>query len=150
MKKIFLVALFTAICFYNVVTQAVTHSTQADFNAAWQASITAISETADYVNLINNVDYDVAIVRLQDCNRHQKILEFSWQEAYKGKEAVEVALLATIIMQERGATLDYFISAVKAFRANKISLFEEYMKKMSAYNKRAEKSRQEFRVKYGY
>ena len=151
MKKIFAVASIMLLFASCNVAQAVEHSTQEDFNVIWRASVTAINETADYVNLINNVDYDVAVVRLQDCERHEKILEFYWQTPYyKGVEVKECALLATIIMQERGPTLDYFISAVNAYRVNKASLFEEYMKKMSTCNKQVEQSRQEFRNKYGY
>ena len=55
-----------------------------------------------------------------------------------------------IIIQERGLTLSYYIDAVNAYQTNKMNLYEEYMRKMYAYNKSAEQARQEFRDKYGY
>lgn len=132
------------------VAQAVTHSTQENFNQVFQNCVSAINETSDYTDLINNANFDVVVIRKEDCARHQNILEFYWKEMSHGKEAGECALLATIIMQERGLTLGYYMDAVDAYRSNRMNLYEEYIRKMYAYNKSAEQARQEFRTKYGY
>ena len=76
MRKYLLVALIMLICVSGGVVQAVTHSTQENFNVCFKMCFSGINDTADYATLINNGNYDVVVIRQRDCDTIQNSLEF--------------------------------------------------------------------------
>lgn len=150
MKKFFMaVILFVMVISKVSIVQAVTNSSQAEFNSALSVSVTALNETAGYSNAINNGDYNSALFYRDKCSSQSEVLGF-WENNLSGKEALECLLLTDIIVMARGQTLDCYLEAVNAYRSGQMNLYNEYLQRMySCYNS-AEQSRQEFRAKYGY
>ena len=137
-------------CVSGGVAQAVNHSTQENFNYIFKLCISAISKTEDYANLIINSDYDVAMIRRQDCRSLGESIGLLSHTSAKGAESMLCALDTRIILQERYLALDYFISAVDAGMKGKMTLFEEYKRRMGESITNAEQAQQEFKTKYGY
>lgn len=152
MKKIFMaVILFVVVVSKVSIAQAVTHSSQENFNYCFQMCISALNATEDYADLIVKGKYEIAIIRRQECDNLQKSLEFLWHNgSVRGAESLDLMLTSIIILQERYLTLDYFISALDAGVAGNMTLYEEYKQKMLETLESSFKLRQEFRAKYGY
>lgn len=151
MKNFFLAMLTIFICASCSVAQAVTHSTQENFNYVFKMCISAIYETEDYHALLEKGDDDVVVLRMQDCKNHQENLEFFWSNGTaQGAESLSIMLETIVIMQSRYATLDYFLEAINAYRMGKVGLYEEYGRRSAKAYAEAERFRQDFRNKYGY
>ena len=104
MKKFLSIGLIIFAIFFPVsVTQAVTHSTQADFNSALSVSVTALNETAGYPESINSGNYKSAVDWKRKCSSQSKLLDF-WSDNLEGKESLECIMLADIIIMEREKT----------------------------------------------
>ena len=151
MKKFFVVAFVILTCISGNRAQAMDHSTQENFNTVFKICYSAINITADYATLINNRNYDVVVIRLQDCTTLENSLGSFWENGgAQGAESLDLMLSTRILLQERGLTLSYYIDAVNAYQSNNIALYKECLRKMYGYCKSAEQLRQEIRNKYGY
>lgn len=149
MKKFLTIAVLVAAVFICGIARAEVHSTEDNFAVAMMAAMTAINATDDYFELMSNAPYDVVAQRRQDCERHLSVLKIFMDETAQGKESLNCTLLAMIIMQERGMTLQYFLDTMSAYRSGNQSLFEQYKEETRKMFRQAEESRQEFRNTYG-
>lgn len=137
-----------ALIYISSVAQAA-QSTAADFNNAFSASVTALDKTADYAKLIKSGDYYSAVECRQDCDSQERILDFILDNV-SGAEAIGCAMQASIVVMGRYKTLDYYIHAINAYKANDIANYEKYGRSMATAYQQAEKDRLDFKNKYGY
>lgn len=150
MKTFLSVALFALICLYGSIVQAVTHSTQENFNHCFKMCISAINETADYIEVLKKGNDEVISMRQQDCSSLAESLGFLSNYTAEGAESKICILETRTILLARSLTLGYYLDAMNAYRARNIGLFEEYKRRMAKSSREAEQFRQEFLNKYGY
>lgn len=131
----------------NSIGQAVTHSTQGNFTAALKMCVSALNETEDYYEVMKKGDDAVIYLRQKDCERLEESLGNFKAD---GAESLTLLLDARLILQGRGMALGYYLSAIEAYRAGKIALYEEYGRRLQKTFKEAENDRKNFRAKYGY
>lgn len=87
MKKYLSIILFPVIyVILGGAAQAVTHSTQAEFNSALTVGVSALNETVGYSTPINNGDYNGAVTYRDKCSGQSDLLNF-WLDNLNGKEA---------------------------------------------------------------
>lgn len=150
MKKFLLALMFATICAYCSTAQAVVHSTKENFDFVFQICTSAINETSDYYNLLKKGDDNLIDIRRRNCNvLEETLLDFSHTHA-QGAESKVCVLDTLLIIQGRGLSLEYYLSAIKAYRAGNMSLYEEYRQMLQKSFNEAERDRQAFRNKYGY
>lgn len=150
MKNFFLSALIMLMCVSGGVAQAVNHSTQENFNFVFQICTSAINETADYYDVLKKGNDNVIDLRRRYCKVTEETLSDFMHNSAQGAES-KVCVLDTIsIIQGRGLILSYYLSAMNAYRAGNMALYEEYRQLLQKSFNEAERDRQNFKAKYGY
>lgn len=132
------------------IAQAVTHSTQENFNYVLKMCISAIYETDDFADVMRKGNDDVIEIRRQDCWRLEEPIGLLSDYSAKGAESRTCALETRVMLQSRGLALGYYLDAMNAYRAGNVGLYDEYGRRMAKAWNEAEKDRQNFRNKYGY
>ena len=150
MKKILISMLIILLCVSGNMAQAVVHSTQENFNFVFHICTSAINETSDYYDLLQKGDDNMIDIRRRNCSvLEETLLDFSHTHA-QGAESTVCVLETILIIQGRGLSLEYYLSAIKAYRAGNMALYEQYKQLLQKYFNEAERDRQNFRNKYGY
>ena len=147
MKKYVIAILLLVMFFLNGICQAAVHSTQENFNIALKQCISALNDTEDYYEVMKRGDDAVIYLRQKDCELLEESLGHFKAD---GAESLTLLLETKLILQGRGLSLEYYLSAMDAYRAGRIALYEEYRRRLEKSFKEAEIDRKKFRAKYGY